>query len=126
MIVRIFKTKALARFTKREPISDASLTEAIANAERGLVDADLGGGVIKQRVARVGQGKRGGYRMLIGFRSKHRAVFLFGFAKSEIDNIDDDQLATLREIMAAWFAADDMKISRAIADGLLIEVQHGD
>lgn len=126
MIVRIFKTKALARFTKRERISDASLTEAIANAERGLVDADLGGGVIKQRVARVGQGKRGGYRMLIGFRSKHRAVFLFGFAKSEIDNIDDDQLATLREIAAAWFAADDMKISRAIADGLLIEVQHGD
>jgi len=53
-------------------------------------------------------------------------VFLFGFAKSEIDNIDDDQLATLREIAAAWFAADDMKISRAIADGLLIEVQHGD
>ena len=126
MIVRIFKTKALARFTKRERISDPSLTEAIANAERGLVDADLGGGVIKQRVARVGQGKRGGYRMLIGFRSKHRAVFLFGFAKSEIDNIDDDQLATLREIAAAWFAADDMKISRAIADGLLIEVQHGD
>jgi hypothetical protein len=126
VIVRIFKTKALARFTKRERISDASLTEAIANAERGLVDADLGGGVIKQRVARVGQGKRGGYRMLIGFRSKHRAVFLFGFAKSEIDNIDDDQLATLREIAAAWFAADDMKISRAIADGLLIEVQHGD
>jgi hypothetical protein len=126
VIVRIFKTKALARFTKRERISDASLKEAIANAERGLVDADLGGGVIKQRVARVGQGKRGGYRMLIGFRSKHRAVFLFGFAKSEIDNIDDDQLATLREIAAAWFAADDMKISRAIADGLLIEVQHGD
>jgi hypothetical protein len=126
VIVRIFKTKALARFTKRERISDASLTEAIANAERGLVDADLGGGVIKQRVARVGQGKRGGYRMLIGFRSKHRAVFLFGFAKSEIDNIDDDQLATLREIAAASFAADDMKISRAIADGLLIEVQHGD
>ena len=124
--MRIFKTKALARFTKRERISDPSLTEAIANAERGLVDADLGGGVIKQRVARVGQGKRGGYRMLIGFRSKHRAVFLFGFAKSEIDNIDDDQLATLREIAAAWFAADDMKISRAIADGLLIEVQHGD
>ena len=126
MIVRIFKTKALARFTKRERISDASLTEAIENAERGLVDADLGGGVIKQRVARLGQGKSGGYRMLIGFRSKRMAVFLFGFAKSELDNIDDDQLATLREIAAAWFAADDKKISQAIKDRLLIEVQHGD
>ena len=68
MIVRIFKTKALARFTKRERISDASLALAIENAERGLVDADLGGGVIKQRVARLGQGKSSGYRMLIGFR----------------------------------------------------------
>ena len=54
------------------------------------------------------------------------AVFLFGFAKSEIDNIDDNQLATLQEIAAAWLAADDKKISRAIKDGLLIEVQRGD
>jgi hypothetical protein len=92
VIVHIFKTKALARFAKRERISDASLTVAIENAERGLVDADLGGGVIKQRVARLGQGKSGGYRMLIGFRSKRMAVFLFGFAKRELDNIDDDQL----------------------------------
>jgi hypothetical protein len=82
--VHIFKTKALARFAKRERISDASLTVAIENAERGLVDADLGGGVIKQRVARLGQGKSGGYRMLIGFRSKRMAVFLFGFAKSAL------------------------------------------
>jgi hypothetical protein len=64
--------------------------------------------------------------VLIGFRSKRMAVFLFGFAKSELDNIDDDQLATLREIAAAWLAADDKKISRAIKDRLLIEVQHGD
>jgi hypothetical protein len=126
VVVLIFKTKALARFTKRERISDASLAAAIENAERGLVDADLGGGVIKQRVARLGQGKSGGYRMLIGFRSKRIAVFLFGFAKNEIDNIDDNQLATLREIAAAWLAADDKKISRAIKDRLLIEVQHGD
>jgi len=67
--VRIFKTKALARFTKREAIGDDSLVAAIETARRGLIDADLGGGLIKQRVARPGQGKRGGFRMLIGFRS---------------------------------------------------------
>ena len=125
--MRIFKTKALARFTKREAISDASLVSAIENARRGLIDADLGGGIIKQRVARPGQGKRGGFRMLIGFRSD-RAVFffLFGFAKNERDNIDDGQLTTLREIVASWFAADDRKIAQALKDGLLIEVNHGD
>jgi hypothetical protein len=123
--VRIFKVKDFARFTKRERIADASLCKAIAQAERGLVHADLGGGLIKLRVARPGQGKRSGYRMLIAFRSKLRAVFLFGFAKSELDNIDDDQLATLREAAALWLAANAQKIERAIKDGLLIEVRDG-
>jgi len=123
--VRIFKTKALARFTKNEAISDESLVAAIETAKRGLIDADLGGGLIKQRVARPGQGKRGGFRMLIGFRSD-RAIFLFGFAKNERDNIDDKQLTTLREIVASWFAADDKKIAQALKDGLLIEVKYGE
>jgi hypothetical protein len=109
---------------KRERIADVSLCKAIDDAERGRVDADLGGGLIKQRVAGKGQGKSGGYRMLIGFRSKLRAVFLFGFAKSELDNIDDDQLATLRETAALWIAADAQKIEQALKDGLLIEVRH--
>ena len=121
--MRIFKLKTFARFTKRERIADASLCEAIEHAERGLVDVDLGRGLIKQRVARTGQGKRGGYRMLIAFRSKSRAVFLFGFAKSDLDNIDDDQLATLRDTAALWLAADAQKIEQAIKDGLLIEVR---
>jgi hypothetical protein len=123
--MRIFKTRALARFTKREAISDESLVAAIETAKCGLIDADLGGGLIKQRVARPGQGKRGGFRMLIGFRSD-RAIFLFGFAKNERDNIDGRQLTTLREIVASWFAADDKKITQALKDGLLIEVNHGE
>ncbi|NUU43172.1 type II toxin-antitoxin system RelE/ParE family toxin [Tardiphaga robiniae] len=119
--MRIFKTKTLAKFTRQNNIGDASLVEAIARAARGLIDADLGGQVIKQRVARPGQGKRSGFRMLIGFRSD-RAVFLFGFAKNERENIDADQLRTLREIVAIWLAADDAKIAQALKDGILIEV----
>jgi hypothetical protein len=122
--VQIFKLKTFARFARRERISDVSLYDAIDRAERGLVDADLGGGLIKQRVARPGQGKRGGYRVIVGVRSKLRAVFLFGFAKNELDNIDDDQLATLRETAALWLAADAQKIERALKDELLIEVRH--
>lgn len=89
------------------------------------MDADLGGGVIKQRLARTGQGKRGGYRLLIGFRSRHRAVFLFGFAKNERDNVDADELATLRDIAAIWLAANDAQVARAIVDGILTEVDNG-
>jgi len=124
--VRIFKAKTFARFARRERIADVSLSAAIAQAERGLVDADLGGGLIKLRLARPGQGKRGGYRMLIAFRSKLRAVFLFGFAKNELDNIDDDQLSTLRETAALWLAANAQKIEQANKDGLLIEVRDDD
>jgi hypothetical protein len=123
--VRIFKTKWLRRFARRERIADASLREAIGRAERGLVDADLGGGIIKQRVARPGQGRSGGYRMLIAYRAEARAVFLYGFAKNERDNIDPDDLLTLRDIGAAWLAADAAGIDRALQDDVLQEVIDG-
>ena len=102
------------------------MCEAIERAGRGLVDADLGGGVIKQRVARPGQGRRGGYRTLIAYRSGDIAVFLYGFSKSERDNIDDQELADLREVSASWLAADTKQIDLALAKGLLIEVQNDD
>jgi hypothetical protein len=99
------------------------LREAIERAAKGLVDADLGGDVIKQRVARQGQGRSGGYRVLVAFRSDARSVFLYGFAKSERENIESDELATLREISAGWLAADDRKIEHAIAEGILREIE---
>jgi hypothetical protein len=71
----------------------------------------LGGGVIKQRVARAGQGRSGGYRVLIAYRAGHRAVFLYGFAKRERENIKPDELLTLHEIAAAWLAADTKNIA---------------
>jgi len=122
--VQTFKTKWLARFARHEGITDKSLDEAIERAERGMIDADLGGGLIKQRVARPGQGRSGGYRTIVAYRSKGRAVFLYGFAKNERDNIDPDQLLSLREIAAAWLAADAAKIQQALDDGALQEVQH--
>jgi hypothetical protein len=74
--VRIFKTKWMMRYARRERIADSSLREAVERAGRGSIDADLGGGVIMQRVARGGQGRSGGYRTLIAYRAGTRAVFL--------------------------------------------------
>lgn len=122
--MRVFKTKTLARFTRQNRIPDASLMAAVERATRGLIDADLGGRIIKQRVARPGEGKRGGFRLLIGFGSE-RSVFLFGFAKNERENIDDTELTTLREIAASFLTAGDAKIEQALKDGTLIEVQDG-
>jgi hypothetical protein len=121
--MRVFKTRTLAKFARRNGISDDSLADAVYRAERGLIDADLGGHIIKQRVARTGQGRRGGFRMLIGFRSD-RAVFLFGFAKNERENIDDAEMATLRDIIRSLLAASAEKIAQALKDGTLIEVPY--
>lgn len=122
--MRIFKTKLFVRYARRERIDDVSLREAIERAERGLVDGNLGSDVIKQRVARKGQGRSGGYRVLIAYRRSNRAVFLYGFAKSERENIDDDELATLQDIAAGWLKANDAKLGRAIADGFVQEVDY--
>ena len=119
----IYKPETFARFAQSKDISDESLREAIERAARGLVDADLGGGLIKQRVARKGQGRRGGYRVMVAIRSGDFAVFLFGFAKSAKDNIDDRQLSILRHIADAWLAADTAKINLAVELGELIEAR---
>lgn len=124
--MRIFKTKWLVRFARRERIADHSLKEAIERASRGAIDADLGGGIIKQRVARSGQGRSGGYRMLIAYRAGTRAVFLYAFAKSERENIDPDELLTLREIGATWLSASPRRIAQALEEGILQEVADDD
>ena len=120
--MRAFKTKWFGRFVRREGISDASLREAIARAERGIVDADLGGGLIKQRVARQGQGRSGGFRTIIAYQTKRRAVFLYGFAKNERDNISSAELLSLRDVGQAWLAAGTSKILEALVDGALQEI----
>ena len=122
--MRVFKTRWFASFARRERMSDRSLAEAVRRAQCGLIDAVLGGGVIKQRVARPGQGRSGGYRVLIAYRRDVKAVFLYGFAKSERGNIGDNELETARDIAKAWLEADAERIAQAIADGLIQEVNY--
>jgi hypothetical protein len=120
--MRIFKNKAFTRFARKAGINDASLCKAVKDAENGLLDADLGGGVIKQRVARSGGGKSGGFRTLILFRMGSRAFFVHGFAKNEQANIDDDDLETLRDLAEIMLHYDEVAISAALANNTLIEV----
>ena len=124
--MRIFKTKGLARFARQEQIADASLREAIKRAERGLIDADLGNGLIKQRIARQGSGRSGGYRTILAYRASDRAIFLYGFAKRDRENIGDDELRTLREAAGYWLAANSEHIALAIAESEIQEVNNDD
>jgi hypothetical protein len=121
--VRTFKTKAFIRFADKAGISDAALCRAVRDAEQGLVAADLGGGVIKQRIARPGQGKSGGFRTLIVFRAGKRAIFVHGFAKNEKDDIEKDELLALRRLAAELLAYDDKTLAGVLASGVLVEVK---
>ena len=121
--MRILQNKAFARFAKKAAIPDAALCRAIREAERGLIAAELGGGVIKQRIARPGQGKSGGFRTVIVFSAGELAVFVHGFAKNERDNIRDDELSALRRLVSELLAYDDKSLARTIASGTLMEVK---
>ena len=94
--MQTFKTKAFARFAERAGLEDAALCEAVRSAGSGLIDADLGGGVIKQRIARKGGGRPGGFRTIVLFRRNALAFFVYGFAKSDRENLRHDELATYR------------------------------
>jgi len=115
--VRTFKTKAFTRFADKAGISDASLCRAARDAELGLIAADLGGGFIKQRIAHPGQGKSGGFRMLMVFRAGTRAIFAHGFAKNEKDNIEKDELVALKRLATELLAYDDQALARIITSG---------
>ncbi|RVL05990.1 type II toxin-antitoxin system RelE/ParE family toxin [Sinorhizobium meliloti] len=126
MAVRIFKNAWFERFTRKQRIADAALVDAVRRAERGQIDADLGGGVIKQRVARAGQGKSGGYRTVILFRLEQRAFFVFGFAKSEQANIEDGEEALFKKMAKELLALSDAQMAVLIGKGRFSEVEDGE
>jgi hypothetical protein len=124
--MQVLMLKWFARFARTERIADASLIEAIQRAERGLVDADLGGGLIKQRVARPGKGRSSGYRVIVAYLARKRAVFLLGFAKNEQDNIEQDELQSLRNLGEKWLAASSESVDASLENGSLKEVEYGE
>ena len=122
--MRVFKTRPFGRFARGEDIAASALCEAIDRAEAGRIDADLGGGVIKQRLARRGGGKSGGFRTIVLFRRGARAFFVYGFAKSDRDNIQADELRAFRRLADEMFRLDDRALTAALANGTLTEVEY--
>ena len=107
----------------KNEIDVEELCKAVEDAERGLIDADLGGGVIKQRVARRGAGKSGGFRTMIVFRVAELAIFVRGFAKSEVENIGPDELSALKKPASEFLAYRQDALEKAVQSGTLMEVK---
>jgi hypothetical protein len=120
---RVFKNKTFARFARRNEISDVDLCTAVHDAKRGLIDADLGGGIIKQRIPRSGSGKSGGFRAVVVFRIGTLAIFVHRFAKNDLANIASSELAALKKLASEMLAYCAQDLKQAVASGTLLEVK---
>ena len=121
--MRVFKNAWFGRFARKEKISAEVLWEAVDRAEKGLVDADLGGGVIKQRIARPGESKSKGYRSIVLYRKGDKAFFVFGFPKSDLGNIRDDEQEQFKKAAKSILALSDEQIRLLIENGQFEEVK---
>jgi hypothetical protein len=120
--MRIFKDKGFARFAEKEGISDTELKSVVEGLEHGKWDADLGGGVYKQRVARPNESKVHGYRTIIFFRCGERTFFKYGFPKSERDNIKDNELKAFKKEAKYKQDLNDEQIDAMLKNGTLLEI----
>ncbi len=122
--MRVFKTKSFARFTRKEGISNTKLSDAVLEIEKGLYEADLGGGLFKKRVARRGKGKSGGYRTAVAYREGMLSVFLHGFPKNDKGNLTDLELEELKKFAKLYLQLEDVDIKRALNEGRIEEVKY--
>ena len=121
--VSVYKNKAFARFQRKAKLTDGDLWKAVQAAEKGLIDADLGGGVIKQRIARAGEGKSGGSRSIILFRHGSRAVYVYGFEKKDRANLKADEVEAFKELAGVILGYTESELAKRVEDGALLAVE---
>ena len=121
-MTRVFKTRHFQRWMRKTELTDAVLCKAVQEMVAGLIDADLGGSVVKKRVGLAGRGKRGGVRTLVATNKGNRWFFVFGFEKNERANISDEELEGLQTIAADLLARTGPQLDEAVADGALQEI----
>ena len=121
---RVFRTRTFTRWMRKVGLTDNALCEAVSEMAQGLVDAGLGGYVVKKRVALPGQGKRGGARTIVATKMADRWFFLYGFGKNERANIDKDELKVFQEVAKDLLEFDDRQLTTALAAGEIVEVRN--
>jgi hypothetical protein len=123
--MQAFKTRSFAKWANGEGIDDDALASAVVEMEKGLIDARLGGQVVKKRVALPDRGKRGGARTLVAFRQEDKAFFIYGFAKNERANVSDNELKALKLLAKALLNYPAATLTKAVDAGelMLIEVK---
>jgi hypothetical protein len=120
----VYKTKEFSKFARKADLGSAELLAAAKAVASGLSDADLGGGVFKQRIAREGGGKSGGFRTIILFKVGGHSFFVHGFAKNEKANITPKELKALKKLAASFLSLDAEALKKVSAAGEIAEVRN--
>ena len=120
--MRAFKTRWFQRWAAKEGLSDEALWTAVEEMVNGLIEANLGGHVVKKRIALPGHGKRGSLRTLVAFQLDEKAFFIYGFAKNERANISQKELKALKLLAAELLSYSPAALLKAMQAGELIEV----
>jgi hypothetical protein len=123
MPVRVLKNRPFARWAKGEQMMDAVLCNAAREIEAGLVDARLGGFLLKKRIGKGPRGKRGGVRVIVAHRKGDRLIFLFGFAKNDRDNIEPGERKALHKLAGLYMAKSDADVNGLVGSQVLLEVR---
>ena len=124
--MRIFKYKWFHRFANKEGITDNELREIVKQLEKGQFYANLGGGVYKMQLARPSEGKSGGYRVIVIFKSEFRTFFTYCFPKSKRDNIEDEELRFYKKQAKKNLALTEEQINQWLRAKTLIEIEQGE
>src|SRR3546814_5603431 len=121
---RVFKTRHVQRWMRKINLTDKTLSTAVIEMSQGLVDADLGGSVVKKRIAVGGRGKSGGVRTLVATNKGERWFFVFGFAKNVKANITDTELEALQSLASDLLQLTKSQLQQAVENGSLQEIRH--
>lgn len=121
--MQAFKTKAFAKWARREGIHDDLLAFAVAEMEAGLIDARLGGSVCKQRIGLDGRGKRGSARTIVAYMKGEKTFFVYGFAKNERSNVTPKELEALKLLAKEMLGLTPVQIAAAVRTGELIRLE---
>ena len=120
--LQVLATKSFARWMRKNQVTDSDLIVATKEMADGLIDADLGGHVVKKRVALQGRGKSSGGRTIVATKFGRRWIYLFGFEKNERSNIDDNELKALQELAKSYLELNAEEIKSAIDECKLVEL----
>jgi len=115
-------TRFFDRWSDDEGLTSEVLVQAVRELEDGLLDGDLGGGIIKKRVRVPGRGKSGGARVLLATNRRDRWVFIYGFLKNQRANVSRPELVALRELSRDLLALTEEQLDGRTRAKILIEI----